>query len=126
MSKLRSISVSALAWCVASLVLLPVASLGEEQRFVFVTEPETATSIAAAIIKGKIGSRRFERLEKVYLLKAQLEGDVWSCYFYPRRPTTGRKLVNGIVEITIDTAGGTPVLKISKTDARVIDFYYSK
>jgi len=88
-------------------------------------DAKTATAVARAIVRGQVGDQRYRQLEASNTLKVLLNGDVWSFYYYPRtiaKPVT----VNGMVMVTVVTGGGAPELELSRTDAHVISFHYSR
>ena len=97
-----------------------------QEAIEYVPDSKTALAVATAIIKTRIGDIKYDQLTKEHDLEARLDGDVWSCFFYPRNVQARPVSHDGITEVTVVAGGALPVLKISKIDSKVIAFYYSK
>src|ERR1700735_4514814 len=86
-----------------------------------VPDEHTAIKIAEAVLPNYMGLRNFDKISKNQSLKATLDKDTWSVFFYPKSESSPSKPVtsDGRAQIKVIIGGGGPVLEISKHDAQV-------
>lgn len=92
----------------------------------YVPDVETASAVATAILKARLGKEKFETLSKTLQLSVELNGEVWSAYFYPRGIKAALERDKDSSQVTVVAGGGFPILEISKHDGRVVSYYFSK
>jgi regulator of RNase E activity RraA len=92
-----------------------------------VPDARTAIRVASAILETYMGAGQFSKAVQATPLRASLDGEVWTVYFYPTdagRETTNKDGSTSVVVVA--GGGGNPEIQIAKTDARVIGLFYSR
>jgi len=89
-----------------------------------VPDAATAIKVGSAIIEGYMGKERFEAMVQRTPIRADLKGDYWVVYSFPRDEDLYAPAPEGTVRVV--AGGGGPVVELSRHDAQVRDFYFQK
>lgn len=87
-----------------------------------VPDEATAVKVASVILEKYMGKKCFEARVRKAPLRAELEGEIWTVFSYPRSPPS----IQNAESVDVLAGGGAPVIELSKKDARVLDIYYSR
>jgi hypothetical protein len=87
-----------------------------------VPNSDTALRIAEAVFEAYYGKEEFLRMTRNSPLVAELEGDNWLVFSYPKQKGENKKPG----EINVTAGGGKPSVMISKKNGEIINIYLSR